>query len=137
MSVLNTTAQVKKHEGPLPSPEALKQYEKIYPGFAERLLIMAEHEQAHRHNSDQSLIQNQHKQHKRDTDTFRMGQLCAIVAVTGVLLLCYYMVSKNFASAAASIGVAAIVGVIVAFHSKKPLKSESNASKLTATKKLN
>lgn len=30
---------------PLPSPEELEQYELVKPGFAERLLIMAEKEQ--------------------------------------------------------------------------------------------
>jgi uncharacterized membrane protein len=35
-------------QGPLPPPEILGQYERLHPGFAERLLAMAEREQANR-----------------------------------------------------------------------------------------
>jgi len=107
----------------LPDPDTLERYERVMPGFAERIMSMAEGEQKNRHNSDASIISNQHKQHKRDTDTFRWGQFYALLAVAGVIWLCYYMVSKGCANAAATIGVAAIVGVIVAFHNKKPDKT--------------
>ena len=73
-----------------------------------------------------AVIGNQHIQHKRDTDTFRWGQFYAMLAVVGVLGLCTYMVTLNCAGAAATIGVAAIVGVIVAFHNKKPENTARN-----------
>ena len=39
--------------GPLPPPAMLSQYEQICPGFAERILQMAEREAANRHELDQ------------------------------------------------------------------------------------
>ncbi len=43
------TLQAKHFEGPLPPPEQLKQYEEVSPGFAERIVQMAEKEQDFRH----------------------------------------------------------------------------------------
>ena len=37
------------YSGPLPDPAIIKQYNEIQPDFAERLLRMAEDQQAHRH----------------------------------------------------------------------------------------
>lgn len=38
--------------GPLPHPSILEGYDKVIPGAAERILAMAEREQAHRHKMD-------------------------------------------------------------------------------------
>jgi|UniRef100_A0A7V6DR12 uncharacterized membrane protein len=36
------------HSGPLPPPELLENYERVVPGSAERILVMAENQSAHR-----------------------------------------------------------------------------------------
>lgn len=38
--------------GPLPPPDALAEYEQISPGFADRIITMAEKEQVHRHGNE-------------------------------------------------------------------------------------
>jgi uncharacterized membrane protein len=45
------------HSGPLPDPASLQHYESISPGMAERILRMAEGEQAHRHTQDAKRLQ--------------------------------------------------------------------------------
>lgn len=40
------------HQGPLPDPVTLANYEKLMPGLAERVVRMAEKEQEHRHECD-------------------------------------------------------------------------------------
>lgn len=47
-----------RHEfhGPLPPPDALERYEAISPGFADRIVKMAEAEQAHRHTLEASVV---------------------------------------------------------------------------------
>jgi uncharacterized membrane protein len=42
------TLQAQQWTGPLPPPAALEQFERVIPGGAERILRMAEQEQAHR-----------------------------------------------------------------------------------------
>ena len=39
--------------GPVPPPDLLRQYEEISPGFADRLIQMAEAQQNHRHQLEQ------------------------------------------------------------------------------------
>lgn len=39
---------------PIPSPEELEHYEKIHEGFADRIVTMAEREQNHRHDIEDS-----------------------------------------------------------------------------------
>ena len=57
-----TIAILRKTEvfyGPLPPPSILKQYDAISPGFADRIIAMAEKEQHHRHSvMDQELHYN-------------------------------------------------------------------------------
>lgn len=42
------TVQGLFYQGPIPPPEVLEKYEKISPGFADRIVKMAEIEQEHR-----------------------------------------------------------------------------------------
>lgn len=42
--------------GPLPPPEILAKYDDVSPGFAERLMTMAENNQAHRHAMEREVI---------------------------------------------------------------------------------
>lgn len=42
--------------GPIPSPEVFREYEDILPGSADRILAMAELQQAHRHSLESDVI---------------------------------------------------------------------------------
>ena len=44
------------HSGPLPSPEDLAKYNMIVPDAAERLLCMAENQQAHRMELEKKVV---------------------------------------------------------------------------------
>lgn len=125
-------AQVQRHEGPIPDPDTLARYESISPGFAERIMKMAELEQSQRHSNDATIIRNQHIQHKRDTLSFRLGQLYAILSVGGVILLCAFLANIGCSVAAGSIGVATIVGVVVAFHNRNPEKNKENTKNVNS-----
>lgn len=43
-------------EGPLPHPQILEKYEKIFPGATERLISMAEQQSKHRQELEKSVI---------------------------------------------------------------------------------
>lgn len=51
--------------GPLPHPRLLQGYENIKPGFAERIVVMAEKEQAHRFECDDKVIDSSIKTSRR------------------------------------------------------------------------
>ena len=46
-------------EGPLPSPEYFRRYEEILPGVANRILEMAEKQQAHNHYQERTSLENE------------------------------------------------------------------------------
>lgn len=75
--------QAVEFKGPLPHPEILKGYDIIVPGAAERILAMAEKEQAHRIESDKYIIEEQMTQFKRGQ---MMGFiLCLILIVVAIV----------------------------------------------------
>lgn len=43
---------IRQESGPLPPPDTLAQYERISPGFADRIVSMAEKEQVNRHGQE-------------------------------------------------------------------------------------
>jgi len=46
-------------EGPLPPANELKRYDEVVPGLGERIVVMAEKEQDHRHSLDRVVIEDQ------------------------------------------------------------------------------
>lgn len=55
-SVSELTLEARQFTGPLPPPEQLLQYEQISPGFADRIVTMAEKEQENRHGEIRARI---------------------------------------------------------------------------------
>lgn len=109
------TVIAQRFVGPVPDPDTLAKYEQISPGFAERLICMAEKEQKFRHDTQQCIIQNQHLQHKREIDSFRIGQFLAILSVLLVVSLCFYGFYKGYSSASATIATSVIIGLASVF----------------------
>jgi len=60
-----TQIESKSIIGPLPCSEEMKNYEKVQPGSADRIIGMAEKEQIHRHVMDKSEQPVRHRQLKR------------------------------------------------------------------------
>jgi len=69
--------QHKSHSGPLPAPEDLHRYNEISPGAAERIFIMAESEQRHRHDMERMAIE-------ADTSNQREFQLAETSRIAGI-----------------------------------------------------
>jgi len=51
-----TEVQAVFHSGPLPPPEVLHGYNVVVPGSAERILVLVEQQQAHRHSLETSAM---------------------------------------------------------------------------------
>ena len=83
--------QRRTHQGPLPTPDDLAQYNQIIPNGAERIMAMAEKEQNHRismnnkeHELNTVIVQETSK-HKK------IGQACAMATVIVFSLLALYL----------------------------------------------
>lgn len=46
------------HQGPLPDPQTLAQYDALHPGIADRIVAMAEADQRHRMSLEQTELQS-------------------------------------------------------------------------------
>jgi uncharacterized membrane protein len=57
--VVQAGAAAVQFHGPLPLPQLLEGYEKVVPGSAERIIRMAEEQQAHRHSLEQQALRSE------------------------------------------------------------------------------
>lgn len=58
-----SAAKHESHQGPLPHPDILRLYDGVVPGLAERIVKMAEREQAHRHEMDIRLLRSSNRRY--------------------------------------------------------------------------
>lgn len=114
-------SEQKIHQGPIPSPEALASYEAISPGFADRLVIMAEKEQANRHEQMKKIQQLEVDDHTKDHKHIIRGQVFALIAVVLVILLCVYALYLGFAYTAQAIAIGVISAIAAVFVGLKVL----------------
>jgi uncharacterized membrane protein len=96
------------HQGPLPSPALLKQYDEVVPGAAERIMTMAENQAQHRQELEASVIR---------TDNLKsllgmvFGFVIALVGFGGGLFAAFS--GQPFWGGAVSIGT--LASVVIAF----------------------
>lgn len=105
------TAESHQFSGPIPHPEILRQYDLVNPGFAERIIRMAEKESENRHQNETRITKNMVR-------TTFLGITFAFLSVIIVAGLVYYSLSKGFDTTAATISVgsmAAVAGVFIFF----------------------
>lgn len=81
-----------RHSGPLPAPKTLAQYDHVVPGAAERIIQMAEREQAHRHQHDRDVLglRKAAVEHVKERET--RGQRLAGWLSLAVLLVGTYLI---------------------------------------------
>lgn len=95
---------IEHHSGPLPPPETLRQYDEIVPDGAERIMVMAEKEQAHRHHMN-------HCEESRATLGI-FSSLGIVIVFAGVAS---FSLSLGYAVEAAAILGTTLVGIVGAF----------------------
>ncbi|MFC9065103.1 DUF2335 domain-containing protein [Streptomyces harbinensis] len=101
--------ETRQHRGPIPDPQTLGDYESAFPGLAERIVLMAERDQGHRHQVEKLEIQHafQLSRGGQRTGFFAllvMASLAAYVAFLG---------HPEWAAAIAGANIVAVVGVFV------------------------
>lgn len=96
------------HQGPLPTPRYLVQYEQALPGAAERIVSMAEAEQKHRHKCENRLVGG-------EVTLKFIGQALAFVSLILMMVLIGYMTWLGHAKAAATLGAVMVTGVVGLF----------------------
>lgn len=105
----------REYQGPIPSPDALMQYEQITPGLADRIMSMAERESAHRHNQEQALLAVNSKIELANAREVLLGQIFGFSI--GVIAICagVYLATSGNEIAGGLIGSGAILGLVSVF----------------------
>jgi uncharacterized membrane protein len=96
------------HAGPLPPAREFGRYDEVLPGAGDRILSMAENEQAHRHEMERGML-------KSESGFKGRGQLFAFLGLIVMLGAVIAMALMGQAVAGASLGGAVIVGVVALF----------------------
>lgn len=120
-----TRVMAREFRGPIPAPDILAEYEDISPGFADRIISMAERQSKHR----QEIEKTQVKSESRDS---LLGVIFAFLLGSGSLVGCVVMVLcvPNSAGAicGAGLGVTGISAIVGTFL-KNTRKQNKNAQK--------
>lgn len=110
--------------GPLPPPNLLQGYDDIQPGFAERIVRMAEGEADHRRQQEQKALDADIKLSDKDFTERRLGQGLAFTIVIILAVLGAYLAINGKELTGSVFGGPAIVSIVGAFLNKK--KSKDN-----------
>lgn len=108
------------HSGPLPTALEFKGYDTTLPGAAERILIMTEKEQAHRHAVENIAVEADIKLKGR-------GQWFALVALVLSLAVVMAIVWLGHPKSGAALGAAIIVGLVAAFLGQRKVAADAEA----------
>jgi uncharacterized membrane protein len=77
---------IQRHQGPLPHPSILQEYDNIVPGAAERIICMAEGQAKHRQELERAVIKSDIEDSKRGLYLGFIIGVVAIIAGTACIL---------------------------------------------------
>jgi uncharacterized membrane protein len=94
--------------GPLPSPQLLQEYENILPGLAERIVIMAETQAAHRQRMERSVL-------KIESRNSTLGVIFAFLISVSALAVSGFVISQGKEIGGAILGGTGLVSFVGTF----------------------
>lgn len=100
------------YAGPIPPPEALAHYERTLPGAADRILKMAESQQAHRQATETAVVNYEVRRGMAGLAA-GVGVTLAAFALAGALAA---LGQTTFGFATAMVAIASLAGVFVVGH---------------------
>lgn len=111
--------KVASFRGPLPPPSLLQGYDDIQPGFAERIVRMAEGEADHRRQLEQKALDADIKLSHKDFTERRWGQCLAFTIVLVMAAIGGYLGINGKQVVGSVFGGPAIIAIVGAFLNKK------------------
>lgn len=104
-----------QYTGPIPPPSALREYDTILPGAAERILTLAEAEAKHRHLMDSEAARQNDKVIDKSFDERKRGQWFGLIIGSLALITSIIAIIEGHPTVAGVIGGTAAVGLVSAF----------------------
>ncbi|HDY7993147.1 TPA: DUF2335 domain-containing protein [Vibrio vulnificus] len=116
-----------QYSGPLPPPSMLEGYDRVQYGFAERIVSMAEREQAHRHQLENRGVQGAIDKDKR-SQNYALGIVLFLASLCGALILAGHDMAGSV------LGGTTLVGTVALFITgKRAPKSKTEDKESTST----
>jgi uncharacterized membrane protein len=101
--------------GPIPVPEVLGAYNQIEPGFANRIVKMAEDEAVERRQLEKAVVAAQVADLRAKRMEIRLGQICAaVIAVVG-LVVSGWVTLGGHGAAGTVLGGGTLATIVTAF----------------------
>lgn len=117
---------IQQTRGPLPAPETLREYDRICPGAADRIIKLAESEAAHRRDLEKSYMKLQAEDLKANRRQLRRGQYAGLaVALVGIAGGVWAMTHGAQISGSILSG-STLVALVGAFLYREHLEGKSN-----------
>ncbi|QWR76163.1 DUF2335 domain-containing protein [Candidatus Magnetomonas plexicatena] len=119
------STQISVHTGPLPNPVTLQEYEKVMPGLAERIVLLVENEQKHKHKIDDDVMSLNKDVINIESKERRLGQIFGIIIGLAGLIASVICASFQAQTTASIIGGTTVVGLVTVFVIGKKLKDST------------
>ena len=133
-----TSESLKLSSGPIPSPEILAEYNRIFPGLGERIIVAFEAEYSHRHQLASTGMSADIEAMRLDHRDAKTGQILGFgITITG-LLAASILIYLGHDWAGATIGGGSLASLVTAYFKSSPIKLyESNQPPNAPAKKSN
>ena len=108
-SLVMSQSSLEIRRGPLPEPSILSDYDKVLPGLADRIVVMAESEKDHRH-------QMQSRQLELSARRSLIGLISGLIVAISCIILAIWATYKGYYVAGtiiASIDIVALTAIFV------------------------
>lgn len=106
---------VRAFQGPIPDPETLAAYEKIVPGSADRILMMAEKQGEHRRNLESRGLDAQISDQKASRNEARMGQFFGFTIGLVAIGSGTYLALNDAQLVGGCFGTGGVIGLVAVF----------------------
>lgn len=99
-----------EYSGPIPHPSAMREYEAILPGSADRILVMAEKQQEHRMEMEKKAISAQLSHNKRGQI---FGFVIFFISIVVAIVFAARLDMKEFAGIFLSVTMISLISIFV------------------------
>jgi uncharacterized membrane protein len=104
-----------RYSGPLPPPKYLEEYNRISPGSAEKIIIMAEKQSEHRRRMEEKFLDGQLSDAKGDRFERKRGQIFGFIISVVCIFVSGFLAIKGYTTYAVTIGGGTLISLVSLF----------------------
>lgn len=123
------------YSGPLPDGITFAAYERVVPGSAERLIIMAEKEQTHRHEMERILTESLAKDAQYERQEIKRSQWLAYTITIIIVCIGGWLTYTDHSIVGSILTGGTLLGIVSAFLTRSLKERQRKDLSLTPPKK--